>query len=62
MATTLLGYHRDVKCPQCGYQFRVNMSNQLDPDRRGRPELVTGCTCPNCFFPFNLPVNEVRQP
>ena len=62
MATTLLGYHRDATCPQCGYPFRVNMSNQLDPDRRSRPELVTGCTCPNCFLPFSLPVPEVRHP
>jgi hypothetical protein len=66
MATTLYGYHRDVQCPQCGHRFPLNMSNQLDPDRRSEPQLVTGCTCPNCFFPFNLPgiqaAPEVRQP
>jgi hypothetical protein len=66
MADTLLGYHRDVKCPECGHPFRINMSNQLDPDRRSRPEIVSGCTCPNCFHPFNLSVvpsaPEARQP
>ena len=38
----------------------------LDPDRQRPSQLITGCTCPNCFFPFNLPgvpnIPEVRQP
>jgi signal peptidase I len=49
MATTLLGYHRDITCPQCGFRFPLNMSKWLDaqdPDR----ERITGCTCPNCFL------------
>ena len=66
MATTLYGYHRNVTCPQCGHQFPINMSEQLDPDRRSEPRLITGCTCPNCFHPFNLPgiqaAPEARQP
>ena len=64
MATTLLGYHRDVQCPKCGYPFRINMSQQVDPDQKGNQrEIIGGCTCPNCFFPFNLPgLPEVRQP
>src|SRR3954447_16906341 len=41
MATTLLGYHRDVKCPQCGYPYRINMSHQLDPDRLQERRLVS---------------------
>jgi hypothetical protein len=54
MAPTLLGYHRNVTCPQCGTTFPVNLSEQLDPERRGN-WIITGCTCPNCFLPFNLP-------
>ena len=49
MATTLLGYHREITCPQCGFRFPLNMSKWLDaqdPDR----ERITGCTCPNCFL------------
>ncbi len=62
MATTLLGYHRDVECPQCGYHFRINMSSQLDAEQPQRA-IVTGCTCPNCFLPFNLPISrEGPQP
>jgi hypothetical protein len=66
MATSLYGYHRDVKCPQCGHQFPLNMSEQLDPDRQRPAQLITGCTCPNCFLPFSLSVvpnvPEGRQP
>ncbi len=54
MAPTLLGYHRNVTCPQCGHTFSINLSDQLDPERQGNA-VITGCTCPNCFLPFNLP-------
>jgi hypothetical protein len=47
MATTLLGYHRNVTCPSCGYTFPVNISAEVDPQNR-IPETITGCTCPNC--------------
>jgi hypothetical protein len=47
MATTLLGYHRNVTCPACGYTFPVNVSEQVDPPPRERNP-ITGCTCPNC--------------
>jgi hypothetical protein len=53
MAPTLLGYHRNVTCPQCGHTFPVNLSNELDPESRMNVR-VTGCTCPNCFLPFNF--------
>ena len=47
MATTLLGYHRSVTCPACGYTFPVNISDEVDPPTGQRRE-ITGCTCPNC--------------
>src|SRR2546423_6653663 len=31
MATTLLGYHREVTCQKCGYTFLVNASSEADP-------------------------------
>ena len=49
MATTLLGYHRQIECPECGFKFPVNLSKQMDGPQRDRQE-VTGCTCPNCFL------------
>jgi hypothetical protein len=54
MATTLLGYHKDITCQQCGHRFLVNASKEADPAEHERRE-VTACTCPNCFF-----VNELR--
>jgi len=47
MATTLLGHHIDGKCPQCGFGFTVNASNEMeDPD--SPQQMVRGCKCPNC--------------
>jgi signal peptidase I len=49
MATTLLGYHQDISCPQCGFRFPLNMSKWLDAQETER-ERINGCTCPNCFL------------
>jgi signal peptidase I len=54
MATTLLGYHQDVECPQCGHRFKINMSAELDAAAEYRAR-VTGCTCQNCLFRFTRP-------
>jgi signal peptidase I len=48
MAETLWGYQKLVKCPQCGYFFPVNCSQEVetgDDDFK-----VVGCVCPNCRF------------
>jgi signal peptidase I len=39
MAPTLLGLHRDLVCPSCGFRFALGMDEQ---GRSGRP------VCPNC--------------
>src|ERR1700677_800313 len=49
MATTLLGYHHDITCPQCGFRFPLNMSKWLDAQELDK-ERINGCTCPNCFL------------
>jgi signal peptidase I len=49
MAETLWGYQKVVTCPECGYQFPVNCSQEVDP-QAGPPVPVIGCTCPNCRF------------
>jgi signal peptidase I len=47
MAETLLGYQKMVTCPQCGYTFPANCSQQVDPT--DPPSVwVGGCVCPNC--------------
>ncbi len=40
MAPTLVGVHKDVVCPNCGWGFAK--------DHHG-----SGATCPNCFFSIN---------
>jgi signal peptidase I len=55
MAETLYGYQKIVTCPQCGLEFPVNASIEVEghdgPGGRGKERAaVTGCTCPNCRF------------
>src|SRR5262249_9652105 len=33
MAETLLGHQRWVTCPQCGYEFPVNCTSEVDPQQ-----------------------------
>ena len=50
MAPTLLGQHRDLKCPNCGLEFPVDANMR-----------TSECTaiCPNCKYEF--PSSEVRK-
>jgi signal peptidase I len=47
MATTLLGYHKNVACDQCRFPFQVNASDEVE---RKPPDLVIEWTCPNCRY------------
>jgi signal peptidase I len=51
MATTLLGNHLDVTCPQCGHHFIVNASSENNGG--GAPAKVTHGTCENCLYHLN---------
>jgi signal peptidase I len=62
MATTLLGYHKELKCEQCDYfPVRINVSSMVDPDEGGQRD-VPGGHCPNCDFynRLNLPKREEK--
>jgi signal peptidase I len=61
MATTLYGYQKLVKCPQCDYEFPVNCSSEVDPSE-GEPIPVTGCTCPNCRQRIHLFHPQLGKP
>ena len=55
MAPTLMGRHRDLYCPKCGYHFQVNASSEVDA-RTGAStgrEVVAG-TCPMCRYTVDL--------
>ncbi|HXG09720.1 MAG TPA: S26 family signal peptidase [Gemmataceae bacterium] len=64
MASTLWGYQKVVACPQCGHEFPVNCSQEVDPQEGGAPVRVTGCICPNCRLAIRLvnPLYDGRQP
>ena len=51
MAPTLLGQHRDLKCPNCGLEFPVdgNLGNDNGP----------AAICPNCKYEFTA--SDVRK-
>ena len=47
MAPTLMGRHKDLDCPMCGYRYQVGDSEQQSA--------VTEGTCPMCRFSTRLP-------
>src|SRR5215831_8676287 len=49
MAPTLMGRHKDVVCPKCGYRYQVSASEEENED----PRRVTNCVagmCPMCHY------------
>jgi Signal peptidase, peptidase S26 len=62
MATTLYGYHKDITCEKCGYEFPVNVSPWAEPSGdRGQGIPILTAKCPNCEF--SNPVKGVgRRP
>ena len=59
MATTLLGYHKDVTCEQCGHEFRVNCSNEVEP-QSGQESRVIAAYCPNCSYCNPMPIRQFQ--
>jgi hypothetical protein len=57
MAPTLLGYHREITCPQCKTRFKLNMSKEMDA-QDVEHERITGCQCPNCDLHIDLSRSE----
>ena len=36
MAPTLMGRHKEITCPECGYVYTVNADREVESDRTGR--------------------------
>ncbi len=51
MAPTLMGRHKDVDCPKCGYRYQVSASEEEseDPQRRPPSDCIAG-KCPMCQY------------
>ena len=55
MAPTLLGRHKDAHCPQCGFEYPVGASEELDRDTGTSLENRLNTTiCPNCRVRFDV--------
>ena len=58
MAPTLMGRHKDLTCPECGFAFQASASEEVNED--GSPKLpaerylVRSCTCPMCRRTFEV--------
>jgi hypothetical protein len=63
MATTLLGYHKEVTCEQCKYRYLVNVSSMVDPEDNQLGGNIDGGRCPNCrlYNKFDPPPPERRR-
>ena len=35
MAPTLMGRHKEIACPQCGYLYTVNADREVEPTAKG---------------------------
>lgn len=50
MAETLYGYKKIVTCPECGFEFPVNASDEAEPPAGSPPDPTVGYCCPNCRY------------
>ncbi len=63
MAETLYGIQKLVTCPDCGHEYPVNSTDEVEPQGRGRgddndgpaPRLasLSGACCPNCRYAYD---------
>jgi len=54
MAETLWGNQKVIDCPECGYQFPVNCSREVEDQDGIGPQRTTSCVCPNCRLNIHL--------
>lgn len=53
MAPTLMGRHKDIVCPECGYHYTTSGSEEADEngnDTHNPNTRVVACTCPICRY------------
>jgi signal peptidase I len=56
MAPTLMGRHKEITCPQCGYVYSVNASEEVEgsPHPIGEQPRVSSGICVNCRYRASL--------
>jgi signal peptidase I len=50
MAPTLMGRHKDVECPKCGYRYQVSASEEESDDPQVVPIQCVAGMCPMCKY------------
>jgi signal peptidase I len=50
MAPTLMGRHKDVFCPKCGYRYQVSASEEESEDPRRQTVNCIAGMCPMCHY------------
>lgn len=64
MAPTLMGRHKDVDCPKCGYRYQVGASEEEPSEDRDQiPSNVIAGECPVCHYvmPMRPDLPEVPE-
>ncbi len=71
MAETLYGIQKLVTCPECGHEYPVNSTDEVEPQGRARGDdneggnprlaLLSGACCPNCRHTYDW-VKEGKRP
>ena len=64
MAPTLMGLHKDVDCPKCGYRYQVGSSEEEPSEDRDQiPSNVIAGECPVCHYvmPMRPDIPEVPE-
>jgi hypothetical protein len=52
MAPTLMGRHKELACPECGFVYAVNASEEVEP--RASTRTVHSGLCVNCRYQARL--------
>ncbi len=59
MAPTLMGRHKDMECPECGFFYRASASQEVNSaTNRLTNNWTMGGTCPMCRFPMDIGPNN----
>jgi signal peptidase I len=63
MAPTLMGRHKDLVCPKCGYAYQAGASEEVDRNEAplGRDWEITSCTCPMCRYTADVDTNNPQH-
>src|SRR5262249_7892436 len=62
MAPTLQGRHKDITCPECGYEYRVSASAEVNNKTGERINCdVASTTCPMCHYTVRINKNDISE-